>query len=70
MMSFLDSYNVNSSQQMQKKPARDQNPPTEMEPPYIKIGGLEARKTKEWLRVPDVSCYKWSFTVGSTPWNH
>lgn len=38
--------------------------------PHIKIAGLEAHKTKGWLRVPDVSCYKCSFTVGSTPWNH
>lgn len=31
MMSSLDSYNVNSSQQMRKKPAREPNPPTEKE---------------------------------------
>lgn len=61
-MSSLDIYNVISSPikiLLWKRKAS-----------HIKIVGLEAHETKGWLRVPDVSCYKWSFTVGSTPWNH
>lgn len=38
--------------------------------PHITIERLEAHKTKGWIRVPDISCCNWSFTVGSALWNH